>query len=108
MPSERPRAMLIVAKSRGRPSRLLRSVSVTNSSSSLPTSSDIPMMMLPAASSEVSGPAVPPLVYSGGLRNPLSSEMSLVLPRMSSAVPSAKSSPGRSWFLREIVSVSIE
>ena len=35
-------------------------------------------MTLPAASSEVSGPAGPPSVYAGGLRKPSSSEMSLL------------------------------
>ena len=36
-PVSRPRAMLIAARSSGRPTRLLRSASVTNSSISLPT-----------------------------------------------------------------------
>ena len=43
MPASRARVMLIVGRSSGRPSRLLRSVSVTNSSSSLPTWSDEPI-----------------------------------------------------------------
>ena len=92
-PSERARAMLTVARSSGRPSRLFRSVSVVNSSSSLPTWSDMPMMMLPAASAADSLPPAPLSVYDGGFRNPSSSEMSLWLP---------------SVFSREIVSVSIE
>src|SRR4051812_376931 len=72
--------MLIVGRSRGRPSRLLRRVSVTNSSSSLPTWSDDPMTMLPAACSGVYGVAVLLLKYSGGFRNALSSgsELSVV------------------------------
>ncbi len=49
-----PRAMLRAARSRGRPSTLLRSVLVTNSSSSAPTWSVMPMAMLPAACSGVS------------------------------------------------------
>src|SRR4051794_1764395 len=79
-PASRARAMLIVARSRGRPSRLLRSVSVTNSSSSLPTWSDDPMTMLPAACSGVYGVAVLLLKYSGGVRKALSSgsELSVV------------------------------
>ena len=86
----------------------MRSVSVTNSSSSLPTWSDIPMMTLPAASSEVSWPSGPPSVYAIGLRNPSSSEMSLLVPAMSSDVPYMPSDPGLPSFVREIVSVSME
>ena len=53
MPASRPRAMLIAARSSGRPSRLLRSASVTNSSISLPTWRVTPRTMAPAASSGV-------------------------------------------------------
>ena len=48
-PASRPRARLMVARSSGRPSRLLRSALVTNSSISLPTCRVMPRMMLPAA-----------------------------------------------------------
>ena len=49
MPSLRARVMLIAGRSNGRPSRLLRRVLVTNSSISLPTWSDMPMMIAVAA-----------------------------------------------------------
>ena len=45
----RPRARLMVARSSGRPSRLLRSALVTNSSISLPCWRVMPRMMAPAA-----------------------------------------------------------
>ena len=48
-PVSRPRARLMVARSSGRPSRLLRSALVTNSSISLPTWRVMPRMMAPAA-----------------------------------------------------------
>jgi hypothetical protein len=52
-PASRARVMLIVGRSSGRPSRLLRSASATNSSSSLPIWSDMPMAIAPAACSGV-------------------------------------------------------
>jgi hypothetical protein len=85
--------MLIVGRSSGRPSKLLRRVSVTNSSISLPVWSVIPIAMDPAASSGVSCPAVPPSLNAGGLRKPESNGMLF-------SDPSA--------FVRAIVSVSIE
>ncbi|MNI02684.1 hypothetical protein D3C73_555700 [compost metagenome] len=51
IPVSRPRARLIAARSSGRPSRLLRSASVTNSSISLPTWRVMPRMIAPAATS---------------------------------------------------------
>ena len=47
MPVSRPRAMLIAARSSGRPSRLLRSASTMNSSISLPRSIVMPRTMAP-------------------------------------------------------------
>ena len=86
-PASRARAMLIVGRSSGRPSRLLRRVSVTNSSSSLPTWSDEPMTMragglLGRVLRRVSGRVWPLLKYSGGLRNAVSSgsELSCFVP----------------------------
>ncbi|MCY1418252.1 hypothetical protein D9M71_338060 [compost metagenome] len=75
MPASRPRAMLIAGRSSGRPSRLLRSASVTNSSISLPSWRVRPRTMAPAASSGV-GPlaakasglrkaAIRPICWSG-------------------------------------------
>lgn len=72
---------------------MLRSVSVTNSSSSFPVWSDMPITMLPAACAGLRSPADPPSVYAGGFRNPSRSEMSLLDPF---------------GFVREIVSVSME
>ena len=69
--------MFSVAKSSGKPSRLLRSVSTMNSSSSLPTWSDEPITMLPAAASGLSVPAVPPLKNAGGFKKPLSNGIEL-------------------------------
>ncbi|MCY1284044.1 hypothetical protein D9M70_329370 [compost metagenome] len=62
----RPRAILIAARSSGRPSRLLRSAPVTNSSISLPSWRVVPRTMAPAACSGVS---VPFWSNSSGLRN---------------------------------------
>ena len=93
MPVSRARAMLIVARSRGSPSRLLRSASVTNSSIWLPTWRDMPRTTAPAAWSGVNVPAVPPLKNSGGSRKASMSPMSLLLP---------------SAFFRATVSVSME
>ncbi|MNE48240.1 hypothetical protein D3C80_1426900 [compost metagenome] len=53
MPVSRPRAMFSAGRSSGRPSRLLRSASVTNSSISLPSWRVTPRMIAPAASSAV-------------------------------------------------------
>ncbi|MNZ44331.1 hypothetical protein D3C78_619610 [compost metagenome] len=64
MPVSRPRARLIAARSSGRPSRLLRSASVTNSSISLPSWRVVPRTMAPAASSALS----PPSAKASGLR----------------------------------------
>ena len=52
-PASRPRAMLMAGRSSGRPSRLLRTASVTNSSISLPTWRVTPRTMAPVASSGV-------------------------------------------------------
>jgi hypothetical protein len=90
IPSDRPRAMLIAARSIGRPSRLSRSVSVMNSSSSLPTWSVMPMTTSAAACAGVSRP---PSVYAPGLRKPSSSVIEW-------SEPSAR--------VRAMVSVSIE
>ncbi len=92
-PSERARAMLSVARSSGRPSRLLRSVSTMNSSISLPGWSDIPIRMPPAAFSEVSVAPLASRLNSGGLRKPSSSGREYCRPALS---------------LRAMVSVSIE
>ena len=54
--------MLIVGRSSGRPSRLLRRVSVTNSSISLPVWSEEPMKTLPAPAAASSVPARPAVV----------------------------------------------
>ena len=51
IPVSRARAMLSVGKSNGKPTRLLRSASVTNSSISLPVWRDKPRMMAPVAAS---------------------------------------------------------
>ncbi len=75
---------------------MLRRVSVTNSSSSLPVWSDEPMTMAPAAASGVYVLA-PLWKNSGGLRNPLSSDTEL-----STLAPEA------STFSRATVSSSIE
>jgi hypothetical protein len=88
-PASRARAMLIAARSSGRPSRLLRSAPVTNSSISLPTCRDMPRKTLPAAASGEEYPAL----YAGGLRKAWISERLF-------EVPSA--------FFRSTVSVSIE
>ncbi len=88
--SERPRAMLMAARSLGSPSSLFRSVPVTNSSISLPVCPDIPVTISPA---DCSGLRVPPFVNASGLRNPSSS--------------GTESSPP-SVPVRAIVSVSIE
>ena len=85
--------MLIVARSSGRPSRLLRRAPVTNSSISLPTWRVMPRTIEPAAASGLSVPAGPPSLKASGLRKPSISPMSL-------SEPSA--------FLRATVSVSIE
>ena len=74
MPVSRPRAMLMVARSSGRPSRLLRSASVTNSSISLPSWRVVPRTMAPAASSGV-GPLA---ANASGLRNASIRPISLV------------------------------
>ena len=58
-PVSRPRARLMVARSSGRPSRLLRSALVTNSSISLPTWRVMPRMMAPAAMSSSMSPSAP-------------------------------------------------
>src|SRR5262245_16706416 len=59
MPSLRPRAILIAGRSSGRPTRVLRTDEVTNSSSSLPTCFERPLMRLPAASAAVNDPFIP-------------------------------------------------
>ena len=93
-PASRARAMFRAGRSSGRPSRLLRSVSVTNSSSSLPTCDEEPIATDPAAFSGVSGPADPPLKNSGGLRNAFSrgSELSDFAPNGSTLVRATVSS----------------
>ncbi len=53
IPVSRPRARLMEARSSGRPSRLLRSASVLNSSMALPIWRVVPRTMAPAASSGV-------------------------------------------------------
>ena len=80
MPSLRPRAMLMAARSSGRPTSVFRTEEVTNSSSSLPTSRLNPLMRLPAACAALSGPAVPPLLYARGLRKASNSRRLLSLP----------------------------
>ncbi|MCY1496690.1 hypothetical protein D9M68_306310 [compost metagenome] len=74
MPVSRPRAMLMVARSSGRPSRLLRRASVTNSSISLPCWRVVPRMMAPAACSGVR----PLLANSSGLRKAATRPISLL------------------------------
>jgi hypothetical protein len=66
--------MFSVARSSGRPTRLLRSASTMNSSISLPTWRDMPRMMLPMASASVS---VPFMVNSTGFRKAWIRPMSL-------------------------------
>ena len=109
MPSLRARAMLIAGRSSGRPSRLLRSVSVTNSSISLPVWSDEPITIgadrLPRRvrrAIRVPGSRVDRRVSknSGGFRNAVSSGSEL---SFSVVEPSAL------WMLvRATVSSSIE
>src|SRR5262249_61644835 len=88
MPSLRPRAMLIAGRSRGRPTRLLRTEEVTNSSSSLPTCLTRPLISVPAACGAVNDPLVTPLVgggspgarlYDSGLRNALNRRIGTVV-----------------------------
>ncbi len=91
--------MLIAARSMGRPSRLLRRVSVTNSSISLPTWSEDPISTLPAACAGVRVPVAPPAKYSGGLRNAVSSgiESSVTAPLAGSSVFRATVSSSMEW-----------
>ena len=93
MPSLRARVMFRVARSRGRPTRLLRSASVTNSSISSPRWFTMPRMTAPAPALASSTPAVPPSVKAIGLRNASIREMSFFEP---------------SALVRATVSVSIE
>ena len=92
-PASRARAMLIEGRSSGRPSRLLRRVSVTNSSISLPVWSEEPSSTEPAPA-----PACTPdapdrresLKNSGGFRNAVSngSELSVFVPSGVLVLPS--------------------
>ncbi|MCY1290903.1 hypothetical protein D9M68_710610 [compost metagenome] len=74
MPASRPRAMLMVARSRGSPSRLLRSASVTNSSISLPCWRVVPRTMAPAAASA----SAPLSANASGLRKAAIKPISLL------------------------------
>jgi hypothetical protein len=85
--------MLIVARSSGRPTRLLRSAPVTNSSISLPRWRVMPRTIEPAAASGESVLPAPSSLKASGFRNPSMSPMS-------ASVPSA--------FVRATSSVSIE
>jgi hypothetical protein len=89
-PVSRARAMFKAARSSGKPTRLLRSASLMNSSISLPTWRDMPRTTSPIASASS---MVPSLSNATGLRKAWISPMS-----------SAASSPSS----RATVSVSIE
>ena len=80
--------MLIAARSRGRPTSVLRTESTMNSSSSLPTDRDSPRTRLPAAWAAFSVPSAPPSLNATGFRKASNN-------RMSFALPSALKSTGR-------------
>ncbi|MNX70978.1 hypothetical protein BSF40_50270 [Pseudomonas sp. ACN5] len=98
MPVSRPRARFRAGKSSGRPSRLLRKASVTNSSISLPTWRVTPRMIAPAASS-----AVAPLpANASGLRK------AAIRPSCESGLFGSVSSGLNAGSKRSTVSVNIE
>ncbi|MNF74404.1 hypothetical protein D3C84_564340 [compost metagenome] len=81
-PVSRPRARLMVGRSSGRPSRLLRRASVTNSSISLPVCRVMPRTMAPAAWSALTVTVPVPLLSwlnASGLRKASISPMELSL-----------------------------
>ena len=76
MPVSRPLAKLMVAKSKGKPNKLFRKDSVTNSSISLPTCLTIPAAMAPAAMFGVA----PLATNSKGFKKAWIKPISLVVP----------------------------